>query len=87
MGTPRPDFTISASVNTGSFTYESSCDHRSAQLTGNGQLRSSCSTLRDGQPTIRIEVFEQGGSAESERPEDNKLIADGDITNIPPWLP
>jgi molecular chaperone DnaK len=41
----------------------------------------------DNQPTIRIEVFEQGGSAESERPEDNKLIVDGDITGIPPGYP
>jgi molecular chaperone DnaK len=44
-------------------------------------------TSRDDQAVIHIQVYEQGGSAESERPEDNTLIVEGDITGIPAGHP
>jgi molecular chaperone DnaK len=44
-------------------------------------------TTSDNQPVVHFALYEQGGSVESERPEDNKVIVEGDITNIPPGYP
>jgi len=44
-------------------------------------------TVSDNQTTVDIEVFEQGGSEESERVEDNKVLISGTITGIPSGYP
>ncbi|HEX6518499.1 MAG TPA: Hsp70 family protein [Streptosporangiaceae bacterium] len=44
-------------------------------------------TNADNQSLIHVAVYEQGGSVESERPEDNKVIVEGDISNIPHGYP
>jgi len=44
-------------------------------------------TSVDDQDTVRVRVFEQGGAEESERPEDNVVLVEGDITDLPPGYP
>ena len=51
------------------------------------EARRDFYTNTDNQPRVHLAVYEQGGSAESERPEDNKVIVEGDITDIPPGYP
>jgi len=41
-------------------------------------------TILQDQTTARIELFEQAGAEVSERIEDNRLLFDGEITNLPP---
>lgn len=43
--------------------------------------------IRDNQETLKIDVYEQGGSIESTRPMDNNLIISGAIRDIPPGFP
>ena len=50
-------------------------------------VSDSFSTVTDNQTEVRIEVFEQGGSEESERVEDNKVLISGSITGIPHGYP
>lgn len=51
------------------------------------EVRRSFGTMRDDQDIVTIRLIEQGGGAESYRPEDNKLIAELSITDIPPGYP
>jgi molecular chaperone DnaK (HSP70) len=44
-------------------------------------------TVVDDQDEVQLEVFEQGGSDESERVEDNNVLITGSITGIPPGYP
>lgn len=44
-------------------------------------------TVIDDQPSVRVRVFEQGGGEESERPEDNFILIEGDIQDLPPGYP
>lgn len=44
-------------------------------------------TIRDNQTLVHIAVYEQGGSVESDLPEDNTVIIEGDIADIPPGSP
>ena len=46
-------------------------------------VRRSFGTVRDDQDVVTVRVVEQGGGSESRRPEDNKLIAELSITDIP----
>ena len=41
-------------------------------------------TVIDNQSEVFLQVFEQGGSEESDRPEDNNVLISGSITGIPP---
>jgi len=50
-------------------------------------VRRSFGTVRDDQDIVTLRVIEQGGGAESERPEDGKIIAEASITGIPPGYP
>ncbi|MGH9223162.1 MAG: Hsp70 family protein [Acidimicrobiales bacterium] len=50
-------------------------------------VSDSFSTVTDNQSEVRIEVFEQGGSEESDRVEDNKVLISGSITGIPYGYP
>ena len=50
-------------------------------------VRRSFGTIRDDQDIVTLRVVEQGGGAESERPEDGKIIAEASITGIPPGYP
>ncbi len=50
-------------------------------------VRRSFGTVHDDQDTVTVRVVEQGGGAESERLEDNKIIAEASITGIPPGYP
>ena len=47
------------------------------------QIERRFSTRTDNQQEVRIQVFEQGGGDESEKPEDNNVIVEGMITGIP----
>jgi molecular chaperone DnaK len=49
--------------------------------------RRDFSTIQNSQTSIHIQVMEQTTEQESAAVEDNKLIADGFISNIPPGLP
>ena len=40
-------------------------------------------TVVDDQSEVQLQVFEQGGSEESERLEDNNVLITGSITGIP----
>jgi molecular chaperone DnaK len=44
-------------------------------------------TAVDDQAEVQLQVFEQGGSDESERVEDNNVLITGSITGIPPGYP
>ena len=44
-------------------------------------------STHDNQLSVHVEVFEQGGAAESDLPADNKVIIEGRIENIPPGHP
>jgi len=50
-------------------------------------VRRSFGTVHDDQPVVTVRVVEQGGGAESTRPEDGKLIAEASILDIPPGYP
>lgn len=50
-------------------------------------VRRSFGTVRDDQDIVTLRVVEQGGGAESPRPEDGKIIAEASITDIPPGFP
>ncbi len=50
-------------------------------------VRRSFGTIRDDQDVVNISVVEQGGGSESRRPEDNKLVAEAQITGIPLGYP
>ncbi|MGY1815355.1 Hsp70 family protein [Blastococcus sp. SYSU D00820] len=50
-------------------------------------VRRSFGTVHDDQRAVTIRVVEQGGGAESPRPEDAKLIAEASIEDIPPGYP
>lgn len=50
-------------------------------------VRRSFGTVHDDQPVVTVHVVEQGGGAESTRPEDGKLIAEASIVDIPPGYP
>ena len=50
-------------------------------------VRRSFGTVYDDQPVVTVRVVEQGGGAESSRPEDGKLIAEASIVDIPPGHP
>ncbi|MGI8529725.1 MAG: Hsp70 family protein [Geodermatophilaceae bacterium] len=50
-------------------------------------VRRSFGTVYDDQPVVTVRVVEQGGGAESTRPEDGKLIAEASIVDIPPGYP
>lgn len=43
----------------------------------------SVGTILDNQDRARIRLYEQGGAIVSERPEDNRLIFDGEVSEIP----
>lgn len=43
----------------------------------------SVGTILDNQEKARIRLYEQGGAVVSERPEDNRLIFDGEVSAIP----
>lgn len=44
-------------------------------------------TITDNQSWVQMDLYEQGGSIESSRPEDNKVIVKGRISDIPPGSP
>jgi molecular chaperone DnaK len=44
-------------------------------------------TVVDDQSEVQLQVFEQGGSEESERVEDNNILITGSLTGIPPGYP
>ncbi|MGH9180808.1 MAG: Hsp70 family protein, partial [Acidimicrobiales bacterium] len=50
-------------------------------------VSESFSTVVDDQPGVKIRVFEQGGSDESTRLEDNNILIEGDLDGIPPGYP
>lgn len=50
-------------------------------------VRRSFGTIRDDQDIVTIRLIEQAGGAESYRPEDNKVIAELSITDIPAGYP
>ncbi|WP_250292384.1 Hsp70 family protein [Frankia sp. CiP1_Cm_nod1] len=50
-------------------------------------VRRSFGTVRDDQDVVTVHVVEQGGGAESTRVDDVKIIAQADITGIPPGFP
>ena len=50
-------------------------------------VRRSFGTVHDDQPVVTVRVVEQGGGAESELMDDNKIIAEASITDIPPGYP
>jgi molecular chaperone DnaK (HSP70) len=50
-------------------------------------VTESFNTVVDDQSEIEIQVFEQGGSEESERVEDNNVLVSGSLTGIPPGYP
>jgi len=51
------------------------------------EVQDSFGTVSESQTDVNIEVFEQGGTDESERPEDNRVIVEGSITGIPAGYP
>ncbi len=50
-------------------------------------VRRSFGTVRDDQDTVTVYIVEQAGGVESARVEDNKVIAEAEITGIPPGFP
>ncbi len=50
-------------------------------------VRRAFGTVRDDQDTVTVYVVEQAGGVESRNVEDNKVIAEADITGIPPGYP
>ncbi|WP_163551486.1 Hsp70 family protein [Candidatus Frankia alpina] len=50
-------------------------------------VRRSFGTVRDDQDAVTVYVVEQAGGVESTRVEDNKVIAEAEITGIPPGFP
>lgn len=50
-------------------------------------VRRSFGTVRDDQDVVTLRIVEQGGGAESQRPEDGKVIAEASILDIPPGFP
>jgi molecular chaperone DnaK (HSP70) len=50
-------------------------------------VRRPFGTVRDDQDTVTVYVVEQAGGVESRNIEDNKIIAEADITGIPPGYP
>jgi molecular chaperone DnaK len=50
-------------------------------------VRRSFGTVHDDQDTVTIRVVEQGGGVESRHVEDNKIIAEASIVDIPPGYP
>ena len=50
-------------------------------------VRRPFGTVRDDQDTVTVYVVEQAGGVESPRIEDNKVIAEAEITGIPPGYP
>ncbi len=50
-------------------------------------VRRSFGTVRDDQDVVTVHVVEQGGGVESTRVDDVKIIAQADITGIPPGFP
>ncbi|OBG82651.1 molecular chaperone [Mycobacterium sp. E802] len=44
----------------------------------------SVATIMDRQERARVRLYEQGGAVVSERPEDNRLVFDGEVSEIPP---
>lgn len=51
------------------------------------EIRDSFGTVIDNQTEVKIVVFEQGGSDESEQPADNRVLIEGSITGIPAGHP
>jgi len=43
-------------------------------------------TVVDGQPAVRIEVYEQAGAVESAEVEHNRRVLDGELSGLPPGL-
>jgi molecular chaperone DnaK len=50
-------------------------------------VRRSFGTVRDDQDAVTVYIVEQAGGVESTRVEDNKVIAEAEITGIPPGFP
>jgi molecular chaperone DnaK (HSP70) len=50
-------------------------------------VRRPFGTVRDDQDAVTVYVVEQAGGAESRRIDDNKIIAEAEITEIPPGYP
>ncbi|MCK9896738.1 Hsp70 family protein [Frankia sp. AgB32] len=50
-------------------------------------VRRSFGTVRDDQDTVTVYIVEQAGGVESAQVEDNKVIAEAEITGIPPGYP
>jgi molecular chaperone DnaK (HSP70) len=50
-------------------------------------VKRSFGTVHDDQDVVTIRVLEQGGGAESRHVEDNKVIAEASIVDIPPGYP
>ncbi|WP_242424786.1 Hsp70 family protein, partial [Frankia sp. EI5c] len=50
-------------------------------------VRRLFGTVRDDQDAVTVHVVEQAGGVESARIEDNKIIANAEITGIPPGYP
>jgi molecular chaperone DnaK len=50
-------------------------------------ITDSFQTVEDNQSEIQVQIFEQGGSEESERAEDNNVLIEGWITGIPSGYP
>jgi molecular chaperone DnaK (HSP70) len=50
-------------------------------------VRRSFGTVHDDQQVVTVRIVEQGGGAESEHMDDNKVIAEASITDIPPGYP
>lgn len=46
-------------------------------------FRYQVATIVNGQERARVQIFEQGGVAESDRPEDNKLLVDSEVLLAP----
>ncbi|GAB3408065.1 Hsp70 family protein [Flindersiella endophytica] len=44
-------------------------------------------TVLNGQPSVRIQVYEQAGAVESPVVEHNRRVLDGELTGLPPALP
>ena len=45
---------------------------------------TSFGTIVDNQETVRVQVFEQAGSVESDRVGDNRRVLDGELSGLPP---
>jgi molecular chaperone DnaK len=51
------------------------------------EVQDTFGTVSENQTEVQLQVFEQGGSEESERPDDNRVIVEGSITGIPTGYP